>query len=71
MKNDTQVPSMHVGQMWALYRRWKYYHAGDGFSFLSFLKRAEPTFLMDDAVVVKSHDMWLVAEVNSNGELHS
>ena len=70
MNNDTKVPSMHVSQMWALFRRWTYYER-DECTFMSFLRRVEPTFLMDGAVVVKSHNTWLVAETNSNGELHS
>ena len=71
MNENTQVPSMHVGQMYALFRRWKYYHDEREISFEEFLRTAEPTFLMDNAVVVKSHGTWLVAETNSNGELHS
>ena len=72
MNNGTQIPSMHVSQMWALYRRWLSYHAEfNDMSFMTFLRNVEPTFLMDGAVVVKSHGTWLVAEVNSNGELHS
>ena len=72
MNEGTQIPSMHVGQMYALYRRWLNYHKEfNDMTFMAFLRTAEPTFLMDNAVVVKSHGTWLVAETNSNGELHS
>jgi hypothetical protein len=73
MNEGTQVPSMHVGQMYALFRRYTFYEsANPAFpDFMSFLRTVEPTFLMDGAVVVKSCGMWLAAEANSNGELHS
>jgi hypothetical protein len=70
MNNDTKIPSMHVSQMWALFRRWTFYER-DECTFMDFMKRAEPTVLMDDAVVVKSHGIWLAIETNTQGECHS
>ena len=68
--HEVEVVPMNVAQMWALFRRWKYYEAEEC-SFMAFMKRAQETCLMDGAIVVLSHGTWLAIETNTQGECHS
>ena len=67
---DVEIVPMNVAQMWRIYVRWYHYHRLQGkVAFRPFLATVQETSLMDDAVVVLSHNTWLAVEVD--GHMHS